>query len=134
MPAIMMRASRTGMSAFAAACAFSWASYGASASDPQEKAFDLAIMQGSLSASQRLMRVEKDDSLRWRSTTYTPGELHLHAYRLQAKVEPGKPAEIAFRAFATGRYRIEWHSASGKADAAGAHRAPPLAILEVRPR
>jgi len=94
----------------------------------------MAIERGALTAAQRLMRVDKDDLVRWRITSDAPGEVHLHAYRLQAKLLPGKPAEISFKAYATGRYRVEWHAASANADAALAHRAPALATLEVRPR
>jgi hypothetical protein len=47
---------------------------------------------------------------------------------------PGAPVEISFKAFATGRYRIAWHPASTESGPPGAHNAPPLATLEVRPR
>ena len=46
----------------------------------------------------------------------------------------GTPAEISFKAHATGRFRIEWHAVADKNAKAGAHHAPPLAILEVRPK
>jgi len=62
-----------------------------------------------------------------------PGEIHLHGYRLETKLVPGVPGEIVFKAHATGRYRLEWHSASGTGKSGG-HHGPPPATLEVRPR
>ena len=34
-------------------------------------------------------------------------EFHLHGYDLEAQVEPGEPAELAFEATVTGRFEIE---------------------------
>ena len=121
-------------SALAAACAIGFASTVSFAGAAQERVFDLTITGGALPAAQRAMRVFKGDAVRWRITSDTPGEIHLHAYRAQAKLIAGTPAEISFKAFATGRYRVEWHAASAKAPPTGAHHAPPLATLEVRPR
>ena len=60
--------------------------------------------------------------------------MHLHAYRVNAKLMPGQSIDVSFKAFATGRFRIEWHAATDQAGTPGAHRAPPLATLEVRPK
>ena len=97
-----------------------------------EKTFDLAIVHGSLNVEQRVLRVSKGDALRLRVSSDTPGELHLHGYRLAATVAPGVASEIAFKAYATGRYRLEWHPA-GQTQSASHHGAP-LATLEVRPQ
>ena len=80
------------------------------------------------------MRVEKNDLVKLRLSSDTAGEVHLHAYRQDARLVPGTPAEITFKAHATGRFRIEWHAAADKNAKAGAHHAPPLAVLEVRPK
>lgn len=107
---------------------------GAHAAGPPEKTFELTIVRGALPAPQRLLKVEKGDALKLQITSDAPGELHLHGYRLAAKLLPGQPAELAFTAYATGRYPLEWHAA-GEAAATGAHRrGPPLATLEVRPK
>jgi FtsP/CotA-like multicopper oxidase with cupredoxin domain len=103
------------------------------AAEPPEKTFSLSIVRGALPAEQRLLRVEKGDAVRLRLTSDAPGEIHLHGYRLEAKLTPGKPAEIAFKAYATGRYPFEWHGA-GDAGKTGSHHGPPLATLEVRPK
>lgn len=120
--------------------------------DAAERRFDLTVVNGALPAAQRSMRVEKGDLLRWRIVSDVPGELHLHAYRVEAKVTAGVPAELTFTAHATGRFRVEWHAvvdkaggnagdkAGGKAAPSSAtrvnphHHAPPLATLEVRPK
>jgi FtsP/CotA-like multicopper oxidase with cupredoxin domain len=103
------------------------------AAEPPEKTFSLSIVRGTLPAEQRLLRVEKGDAVRLRLTSDAPGEIHLHGYRLEAKLTPGTPAELAFKAYATGRYPFEWHGA-GDAAKTGTHHGPPLATLEVRPK
>jgi hypothetical protein len=107
-------------------------------SDSAEQRLDLSIANGILPAEQRLIKVQKGQQLRWRITSNKAGELHLHAYRLHASVQPGHTAELAFTAHATGKFRLEWHGAQDKSspkDAApGHHHAAPLATLEVRPR
>jgi hypothetical protein len=110
----------------------------AQSSDGEEQRLDLSIVDGVLPTQQRLIKVLKGQPLRWRITSNQAGELHLHAYRLHAAVQPGHTAELAFTVHATGKFRLEWHGAEDKAtpkDAApGHHRAAPLATLEVRPR
>ncbi|HSQ02723.1 MAG TPA: hypothetical protein VLN59_01735 [Burkholderiales bacterium] len=98
-----------------------------------EKIFDLAIVQGKVPADQRVLRVEKGDAVRLRVTSDTPGDLHLHGYKLETKVTPDRASELAFKAYATGRYPLEWHGAGASA-ATRSHHGPPLATLEVRPR
>jgi len=109
------------------------ATAGTLAADLPGKTFDLTILHGALPAQQRVLRVGKDDVVRLRVTADVAGEIHVHAYRLDAKVTPGIPAELSFKARATGQFRIEWHAASGAAKPAD-HHSPPLAILEVRPK
>lgn len=105
----------------------------AQAADPLEKIVELTIPAGALPKKPRVFRVEKDDPVRLRMTSETAGEVHLHGYRLEMKLTPGTTGELAFKARATGRYRIEWHPA-GEAPSKGDHHGPPLAILEVRPK
>jgi hypothetical protein len=102
------------------------------AADPAQKTFSLTISQGTLPAQQRVLRVEKDDTVRLRVTGDAPGELHLHGYRLEMKITPASESELSFKAHATGRYRIEWHPAGETSK--GDHHGPPLARLEVRPK
>ena len=104
------------------------------AAEVPEVVFDLSITAGAVPAAQRTIRVQKDDMVRWRVSSDAPGNLHLHAYRIDAAVAPGKPAEVTFKAFATGRFRVEWHPAAGKGTGGGGHHAAPLATFEVRPR
>jgi hypothetical protein len=96
---------------------------------------ELRLVDGMLPAEQRLITALKGDTLRLRASSNTAGELHLHAYRLRLALQAGQPAELAFTAHATGRFRFEWHAAqtSGAAPPAD-HHAAPLAVLEVRPR
>lgn len=104
----------------------------AAAADPPLRTFELAISRGAVPKEQRLLRVDKGDLVRIRLTTDAPGEVHLHAYKLDTKVAPGKPSELKFTARATGRFRIEWHAAGDTAKSD--HHGPALARLEVRPK
>ena len=99
----------------------------------EKKAFVLTIVRGRLPAEQRVLKVERGDAIRLRVTSDEPGELHLHGYRLAATLTPRVAAELAFTAYATGRYPFEWHGL-GTTAKAGAHHGPPLAALEVRPK
>jgi len=72
----------------------------------QEKTFDLAIAQGSMTPSE-ITPVDEGDQVRFRITSDSPMEFHLHGYDLEAQVEPGEPAELAFEATVTGRFEIE---------------------------
>jgi FtsP/CotA-like multicopper oxidase with cupredoxin domain len=105
----------------------------AGAADSPDRIFDLTIARGALPAEQRVLRVNKGDTVRLRLTSDAPGEIHLHGYRLEAKLVPGVPGELVFKAYATGRYRLEWHPA-GEPGKSGGHHGPPPATLEVRPR
>ena len=105
----------------------------AQAADPPEKFFELEVPRGTAAAKPRVLRVQKDDLVRLRVTSAVAGEIHIHGYRLEAKLTAGAPHELAFKARATGRYRIEWHpsdDAARKSD----HHGPALATLEVRPK
>ena len=101
---------------------------------PAEASLTLPIVGGLLPKELRLINVRKGDHIRWRISSDTAGEFHLHAYRLSASLQAGQTTELAFTAFATGRFRLEWHSASGSSAPSNGHHAPPLAFLEVQPR
>ena len=96
-----------------------------------ETVHHLAITDGVVQPGQRVIRARKGDRLRWRITSDAPGELHLHALRLAVAVQTGRVAELAFTAFATGRFRATWH-ATGAADTERHDAA--LVVLEVQPR
>jgi hypothetical protein len=100
----------------------------------QVQSFDLALIGGVVPSEQRKIRVKKDDAVQINVTSDAPGELHLHAYHLSAPVVSGTPAQLSFKAYATGRFRLEWHGAGAIKTVAGNHHAQPLATLEVHPR
>ncbi len=121
----MLNGALRGAAALAAAAAF--------AGEAPVKAFDITIVRGSVPAGQRIVRVEKGDAVRLHVTSDAPGELHLHGYRLEARVTPGMPSDIAFTAYATGRFPFEWHGQHGDSGTRS-HHGPPLAALEVHPK
>ena len=59
--------------------------------------------------------------------------LHLHGYDIEKPVAAGAVTELAFTAYATGRFPIEIH-APGAGAGSVAHQDAPLAIIEVYPR
>ena len=105
----------------------------ASAAEPPAKTFELTITRSAAPVKPRVLRVQKDDHVRIRITSDGAGEIHLHGYRLEMNLTPGTPHELAFKARATGRYRIEWHAADEAAQSSD-HHGPPVAVLEVRPQ
>ena len=106
----------------------------ARAAPAAEKSFELAIRDNAVPSSARVLRVQKNDRVVLRLTSDAQGELHLHGYRLAEKLVPGTARELVFDAYATGRYRLEWHPATGQASDTRGHHGPPLATLEVRPQ
>jgi len=73
--------------------------------ETQEKTFDLAIAQGSMTPSE--ITVTEDDPVVFRITSDSPLAFHLHGYDLETEVAPGEPAELSFTATITGRFEIE---------------------------
>ena len=130
LPALLVMLRQKARATFALLCLIATA---AGAADSSDKTFDVTIARGAIPAAQRVMRVTKDDTVRLRLMSDAPGDIHLHGYRLAAKLVPGVPGEIVFKAYATGRYRLEWHPA-GETSKSGSHHGPPPATLEVRPR
>ena len=98
-----------------------------------ELAFDIKIERGRVPEAMRLIRVNEGDIVKLRWTSDQPIVLHLHGYDIEKCVAPGAFTELAFTAFATGRFPIHVHAQG--ADASGhAHEGVPLATIEVYPR
>lgn len=97
-----------------------------------EVIFDIRIEKGRVAQNMRLIRVKQGDAVRLRFSADLPIALHLHGYDIEVRVEPGRAADMAFTARATGRFPIEEH----KPDARGGHShgEAPLARVEVYPR
>jgi hypothetical protein len=98
-----------------------------------ELTFDIAIERGSVPDTMRLMRVHEGDAVKLRWTSDRPVILHLHGYDIEQRVAAGAVSEMAFAAYATGRFPIEIHGA-GAGAGGQAHRDAPLAVIEVYPR
>lgn len=91
-----------------------------------EVMIDVRIADGVVVANENTVRVREGDrvTLRWSATTET--DVHLHGYNLEARVGPSSPVETTFDAYATGRFPITTHRATG------GHAT--LGYLEVHPR
>jgi hypothetical protein len=116
------------------ACLLGLAAGGGASQPAAPASVELTISAGLVPAAQRLIRVLKDDTVQLRVMSDASGELHLHAYDLKARLEPGVPQDLRFKAWATGRFRLEWHGATAAPQAAGGHAHASLATLEVHPR
>ena len=97
----------------------------------QDRLFDINIKEGRIPQSERVMKVKKGDRITWRVQGDAEGELHIHAYQIDLTVRPGIRKVHVFRAFATGRFRVEWHPESERGK--GIHHQESLALLEVFP-
>jgi hypothetical protein len=96
-----------------------------------ELTFDIGIEQGRVPDAMRLMRVHEGDSVTLRLTGDRPVVLHLHGYDIEKRIAPGAVTELAFTAYATGRFPIEIH---GPGAGSGGAANEPLAVIEVYPR
>jgi plastocyanin len=92
----------------------------------ETRRFTLKLTEGQLADAPAHLRVMAGDEVVIAWTSDRGVELHLHGYNLHARPAPGQPAEMAFRAHATGRYPIELHD--------GENRHRPVIYLEVHPR
>ena len=75
----------------------------------EPRLFDLALKDGRLPESQRLVKVVQGDEVTLKWTTDRPFTLHLHGYDLEARLVPAAPVELRFTASATGRFPMEIH-------------------------
>ena len=75
----------------------------------EPRLFELALKDGRLPESQRLVRVRQGDEVTLQWTTDRPFTLHFHGYDLEAKLVPQTPVELRFTARATGRFPLEIH-------------------------
>jgi hypothetical protein len=95
-----------------------------------ELVFDIKVEQGRVSEAMRLIRVKQGDVVNLRWTTDRPMLLHLHGYDIEKRIAPGAPAELAFTAYATGRFPIHIHAPGGRQP----HDDAPLVTIEVYPQ
>src|ERR1700756_2314955 len=98
-----------------------------------ELTFDIKIERGRVPDTMRLIHVTEGDVVKLRWTSDQPIVLHLHGYDIEKRVAPGAITELAFTAFATGRFPIHVH-AQGAGAGRHAHEDSPLATIEVYPR
>jgi Cupredoxin-like domain len=92
----------------------------------------LNLIEGSITKSQQVIKVKQNDQIEIKVTSDTPGEFHLHAYRIEVKLNANQSETIKFQAYATGRFNFEWHPAANMQQPP-AHHHQALATLEVFP-
>ena len=97
-----------------------------------ELTFDIKIEHGRVPENMRLIRVKQGDVVKLRWTTDQPLVLHLHGYDIEKRIVPGATAEIAFTAYATGRFPVHVHAQPERGG--HGHGETPLTNVEVYPR
>jgi hypothetical protein len=97
-----------------------------------ELTFDIKIERGRVPDAMRLIRVNEGDVVKLRLKSDQSIVLHLHGYDIEKRVAAGAITELAFTAYATGRFPIHVHAQG--AGAGRAHEDAPLATIEVYPR
>jgi hypothetical protein len=95
--------------------------------------FDIKVERGRVPEAMRLIRVTEGDVVKLRWTSDQPLVLHLHGYDIEKRIAPGAVTELAFTAYATGRFAIHLHQ-QGAGAGGHAHEDLPLATIEVYPR
>lgn len=99
-----------------------------------DQVFELQLSGGKLPAAQRMLRVSQGDQVTLRIRSDEAGQLHLHAYHVEAKLTAQQMSEVSFSAYATGRFRLQWHAAAEPTSGKTGHHAEPLATLDVMPK
>ena len=105
---------------------------GITVAQTRQVTFEIKIEKGKVVPSMRLIRIRQGDAVKLRWTSDRLIVVHLHGYDIETKVEPGRIAEMAFTARATGRFPIEEHKPNVKGG--HAHGEAPFARIEVHPR
>ncbi len=98
-----------------------------------ELTFVLRIDRGRVPDNMRMIRVKQGDVVRLQWSTDQPVTLHLHGYDIEIQAEPGAVRDLAFTAYATGRFPVYVHSTRARAGS-HAHEESPLVYIEVYPR
>ena len=98
-----------------------------------ELTFDIKIERGCVPDTMRLIRVNEGDVVKLRWTSDQPIVLHLHGYDVEERVAVDAITELAFTAYATGRFPIHDHT-QGAGSGGHTHEDAPLATIEVYPR
>lgn len=101
--------------------------FGVTATQAEERAFAIAITDGTVPAAETTLRVTEGDEVVLMLTSDSDLSLHLHGYDLEVALTAGQPGELSFTATFSGRFPLESH------DATTAHGHATLLYLEVYP-
>ena len=100
-------------------------------SQAKEVSASIDLNHGAVSPVQQRIKVTKNDRVILRLTSNEIGDLHLHAYHLEAHLEPNSTHTWDFKASSTGRFPFEWHPSKSLNNNPQHHQA--LITLEVFP-
>lgn len=95
----------------------------------------ITIRDGQVPRAQRTVIVPHEAAVQLEWSADRPTTVHLEGYDISVVVNPGEPATMAFRAYATGRFPVHAHEGAKKGAAKShAHGRGALAHLEVHPK
>jgi FtsP/CotA-like multicopper oxidase with cupredoxin domain len=103
------------------------------AGSAETQTFTLEIRARKLVGASRTIRVKQGDTVTLRWSTDEPITLHLHGYDIERVIKPEAPAELAFKAHATGRFPVTVHGFGDHAHKGG-YGESTLLYVEVLPR
>lgn len=79
----------------------------------QSQVFSLVVKDHALSSGPALMQARQGDTITLHVQADQEGELHLHGYELEIKLQPGGEAQLSFVADRAGRYYLHMHGPDG---------------------
>ena len=97
--------------------------------------FSIAIKDGAVARAHRTLRIDQDAQVRILWTADTAMTVHLEGYDISIVLRPEQPAEMSFKAYATGRFPVHAHPGDAGARQGGhAHGRGALLRVEVHPK
>ena len=90
------------------------ASTSTAGAEPSHGTFSIVIDKAHPPAPTDVIRVSKDDPVTLSITTDRAGNLEVHGYRKEVKVQPGTTGTLSFVANMTGRFPIDLHASDGE--------------------
>ena len=102
--------------------------------DEPVHAFDIAVADGAVARTQRVLKVPHQAEVTITWTVDRPMTIHLEGYDISVAARPGQPETMRFKAFATGRFPVHAHEGDQGEGKKHAHGHGALLRLEVHPR
>ncbi|GGM56076.1 hypothetical protein ACFFX1_07840 [Dactylosporangium sucinum] len=110
-PDTMVRLLAVAVIIVAAAVAVFYFTRGDSPAAGGDRELTITISNRTVSPPTGRVEVARGTTIRLTVTSDVPDELHVHGYDRKAALEPGRPAQLEFKADVTGLFEVETHDA-----------------------